>query len=380
MFAETEDQELFERAAARFLEAHYPVARVRALAAEESTFEPARWREAAQLGWTTLLVPEDAGGGSISGNGLADLLIVTFLFGRHAAPGPLFGTNAVAAALGRWGSADQHAGPLAELVAGDAAGAWSHASAGGPLANPSRSVTADLSRDRVVLSGSAGAVESAADATYLLVTAAEPAGRTQYLVPFAAPGVELVPLRSIDLTRRFHDVTLRDVELSVDARVGRAGAAAEQDAHLLDVAAVMALGEIVGAVDRAFGMTLEWTTNRYSFGRPLASYQEIKHRMADMRTHLEAGAAVASRAAFAVGTGAPDARSWASAGMAYLGQHAPEDIQDCIQLHGGIGVTTDHDLHLFLRRAVLDAYLFGSATAFAQRLGMLVATTEGVMA
>src|SRR5438128_1014525 len=82
----------------------------------------------------------------------------------------------------------------------------------------------------------------AADATYLLVTAAEPAGRTQYLVPFAAPGVELVPLRSIDLTRRFHDVTLRDVELPVDARVGRAGGADDQDAHLLDVAAVMALG------------------------------------------------------------------------------------------------------------------------------------------
>jgi alkylation response protein AidB-like acyl-CoA dehydrogenase len=71
MFAETEDQELFERATARFLETHYPMTRVRALAAERSTFEPARWREAAQLGWTTLLVPEAAGGGSISGNGLA---------------------------------------------------------------------------------------------------------------------------------------------------------------------------------------------------------------------------------------------------------------------------------------------------------------------
>src|SRR5687767_11639226 len=104
MFVETPDQEVFESSTRRFLETHYPIERVRELANAPTTFDPARWREAAELGWTTLLVPEDAGGGSISGNGLADLLIVASLFGQHAAPGPLFGTNLVAAALGWWGS------------------------------------------------------------------------------------------------------------------------------------------------------------------------------------------------------------------------------------------------------------------------------------
>src|SRR5215813_869300 len=92
MFAETEDQQLFEAATRRFLETHCPIERGRELAPAASTFDAARWREGAQLGWTTLLVPEDAGGGSISGNGLADLLIVACEFGRHAAPGPLIGT------------------------------------------------------------------------------------------------------------------------------------------------------------------------------------------------------------------------------------------------------------------------------------------------
>ena len=380
MFAETEDQQLFESATRRFLEAHFPIDSVRALAAETTTFDPSLWREAARLGWTTLLVPEEAGGGSISGNGLADLIIVAFQFGWHAAPGPLLGTNVVAAALGHWGSADQVAGPLKDLVAGEAVAAWAHASTMRPVGMSSVGVAAASSGATVVLNGHAGNVESAADARYLLVTADGPAGRTQYLVPLDAPGVELAPLRALDLTRRFSAVTLHDVSLPGDAQVGEPGTADEHDARLLDLIAVMALGEIVGAVDRAFAMVVEWTTNRYSFGRPLNSYQEIKHRMADMRTHLEAGEAITARAASAVGTGMREGCEFASAGMAYVGRHGPEDIQDCIQLHGGIGVTYDHDLHIFLRRATLDANLFGSPGDFARRLGALVATTEGALA
>jgi alkylation response protein AidB-like acyl-CoA dehydrogenase len=102
--------------------------------------------------------------------------------------------------------------------------------------------------------------------------------------------------------------------------------------------------------------------------------------MADMRTHLEASEAVTARAASVVGTGTRDGGEWASAGMAYVGRYGPEVIQDCIQLHGGIGVTYDHDLHIFLRRATLDANLFGSPGDFARRLGALVATTEEVLA
>jgi alkylation response protein AidB-like acyl-CoA dehydrogenase len=359
VFATNEEQELFEETSRRFLEANFPVARVRALASADSTFDPALWRRAAELGWTTLLVPDDAGGGSISGNGLADLLIVAGLFGEHAAPGPLLGTNVVAAALGRWGTAEQHAGPLAELVSGAAVASWGH--------------LAEVSLTGSVLRGRVRSVEGAADATYLLVAA----DGDHHLVPLDAPGVERSPLRTVDLTRRFADVSLHDVPVSAATRVGEAGSAAEHHEHLLDLVAVLASAEIVGAMARAFALTMDWVTNRYSFGRPLGSYQEIKHRIADLRTDLEAGEAVAARAAAAVGTGAPDARAWASAAMTFVARQGPEAIQDCVQLHGGIGVTYDHDLHLFLRRATLDANLFGTPADFALRLGRLVATTEG---
>jgi alkylation response protein AidB-like acyl-CoA dehydrogenase len=156
------------------------------------------------------------------------------------------------------------------------------------------------------------------------------------------------------------------------SRVGEPGAADAHDELLLDLTAVLQAGEIVGAMERAFDLTLRWTGDRYSFGRPLGSYQEIKHRMADLRTQLEASAAVAEKAARRVGEDSPDAPTWASAAKAYVGRVGPEAIQDCVQLHGGIGVTFEHDLHLYLRRATVDAQLFGTPAYFTERLVRLV--------
>ena len=146
---------------------------------------------------------------------------------------------------------------------------------------------------------------------------------------------------------------------------------------MLDLMAVLQSAEIVGAMERAFEMTLSWTFDRYSFGRPLASYQEIKHRVADLRTQLEASAAVGARAARAVGLQAADASPWACAAKAYTGKYGPELIQDCIQLHGGIGVTFEHDLHLYLRRAAVNAQLFGTPEQFNRRMALLTDVETG---
>lgn len=370
MFARSDDQRMLEDTAARFLGTHYPVERIRELARAEQVFEPERWQEAATLGWTTLLVPESAGGGAISGNGLVDLTIVAAQFGWHAAPGPLLPTNAVAAALGRWGSPAQQSGPLAEIVAGDAVATWGHRGA----------CTAVAEDDGIELRGTIASVESAADARYLLVPADDATGGSHYLVPLASKGVARSPRRGIDLTRRFWDVTLDGVRLGPDARVGEPGAAHAQQEALRDVVAALALGEMAGSFHRAFALTLDWVGDRYSFGRPLSSYQAIKHRVADLRTQLEAAEAVAARAAWLVGSDEPAGREWVSAGMAHVGRHVPEAIQDCVQLHGGIGVTYEHDLHLFLRRAALDANLYGSPREFAERLGRIVVDRERLVA
>jgi alkylation response protein AidB-like acyl-CoA dehydrogenase len=107
-------------------------------------------------------------------------------------------------------------------------------------------------------------------------------------------------------------------------------------------------------------MTIDWTRDRYSFGRPLGSYQAIKHRLADMTMWLHACRGVTAAAVGRVAARDTDATLWVSAVKSYLGEHAGPLVQDCVQLHGGIGVTWEHDLHLFLRRITLYRNLFGT--------------------
>ena len=129
MFPRNSDQQLFEETTRKFLESECPLTKVRELAGTDAGYEQDFWRKGVELGWTSLAVSADFGGGSVSADGVRDLALVAYQFGMHAAPGPLMGTNVVAAALSRWGTAEQQAGPLAELLSGDAVGAWALAEA-----------------------------------------------------------------------------------------------------------------------------------------------------------------------------------------------------------------------------------------------------------
>ncbi|HXY92258.1 MAG TPA: acyl-CoA dehydrogenase family protein [Acidimicrobiia bacterium] len=359
MFPRSPDQELFEDTTRKFLEDACPPAKLRALAPSPVGYEPGFWRQGAELGWTSLLVPEDAGGGSVSGHGVVDLALVAYQFGAHAAAGPLLGCNLVAAALGRWGTDEQRAGPLAQLVSGEATGAWVRGDG-----EPHATSTATGVR----LDGATSPVEATSCTAHLLVVARHGDGRSQFLVPADAPGVTVVPLHGVDATRRFARVELAGVDVPQDASVGEPTSADAAVDWLSDLAVTVQLAEMCGAMQWAFDTTLEWARNRYSFGRPLASYQEIKHRFADMKMWLEASLAISARAADAVDRDTPDRSELVSAGKFYVGTYGVELMHDCVQIHGGIGVTTDHDLHLFLRRVVSDAAIFGSAREHAARL------------
>jgi len=118
-------------------------------------------------------------------------------------------------------------------------------------------------------------------------------------------------------------------------------------------------------------MTLEYLGDRYSFGRPLSSYQALKHRLADDKLWLEACHATATGAARAVATGAPNAGELVSVAKRWIGPHATELVQDAIQLHGGIGVTWEHDLHLYLRRATVNRVSHGTPEWHAERIAAL---------
>ena len=372
----TDDQEFFRDTTRRFLEAETPVSSLRALEGDSAGFDRGWWQKGAELGWTSMLVPEDLGGGSLAGEGMLDLVLVAEEMGRVVAPGALVPVNVVADALARSGSAEQQA-LLPSLVAGETLAAWAFWEPGGTWAPDGLRLMARGAGDDFVLDGDKALVEAGNLADQFLVVVRTDDGLTQVLVPADASGLTVTNEVSLDLGRRYATLHFEDVRVPATAVVGQPGAAENDVEHQLRVATVLQVAETCGVAARVFDLTLEYMNDRYSFGRQLASYQALKHRVADMKMWLEASLGVATAAAQAVQHDAPNAASIVSAAKAYVGEKATDLIQDCVQLHGGIGVTWEHDLHLYLRRATVNRFMYGTPEEHRERLAASAVMSGG---
>ena len=366
------DQELFVETTRRFLEIECPIVEVRRLHDAEISFERDYWRQGAELGWTATLVPEDEGGGSVSGDGLLDLALVAEEMGRLVSPGPLVPVNVVADTIARVGSTEQRSEVLPGLVSGERVAAWAFAEASNTWDAAGVSLAATERDGAWVLDGTKTFVQDAAASDWFLVTARTGSGLTQFLVPSATTGVTVSPLGSLDFTRQFGRVDFDSVTMPVTAVVGQVGGAGDDVERQLQVALVLQNAETVGATTTVLDFTLEYAKDRIAFGRPIGSYQALKHRFADMRTWLEACHATSAASARAVQAGARDASELVSVATAYIADRSPAIIQDCVQLHGGIGVTWEHDLHLYLRRVAQNAVLYGSVSQHRERIAALI--------
>ena len=376
LLAPSSDQELFSETTAKLLDELVPVGELRRLRDDPIGFDQAYWRRGAELGWTSLLVGEEHGGGSIGESGLVDLAMVAYEFGRHAAPGPLAVTNVVAATLSETGQVGDET--IAALVSGASTATWCLGEPPPKDRFGSVALEVRVEDGGVVLNGIKRPVESATGADLLLVTGRTGSGLTQVLVPAGTTGVSVAPMHSVDMTRRFSVVTFDEARLPAAAVIGGVGSADEQVDRQLERAVAIACAESVGAMQAAFDITVEWAFDRYSFGRPLASYQELKHRFADLKTWLEASHAVSDAATGAVATGSPDAWELLSTAKSFIGVYGSELVQDCVQIHGGIGVTFEHDLHLYLRRHTVNRALFGTPADHRQRLADIAERQEHV--
>ncbi len=364
----TSDQQFFAETTRRFLDDKVDVTTLRNLRDDERGYDPTYWRQGCELGWTSLLVAEDDGGGSISGAGVEDMTLVAYEFGRHASPGPLVATNLVAAALSRSGSVEQKSTVLPGLLSGDLVASWAHAEARPHDSLGTVVLEATRSGDGWRLDGRKVAVEAGGTSQQFLVSARTDLELSQFLVPADAPGLTVTPMTGLDLTRRYSSVEFAGVTVPAAALVGEAGMAAAEIEHLQHLANVIQCAEMVGAMDKVMDITVEWAFDRYSFGRPLASYQALKHRFADMKAWLESSHAIADAAARAVQGGADDIVELVSGAKAFIGRYGPELCHECVQMHGGIGVTFEHDLHLYLRRVVINSALHGTVREHRLRL------------
>jgi alkylation response protein AidB-like acyl-CoA dehydrogenase len=351
---------LFASTAQAFLEKEAALSRVRELHASGKPFEQDWWRRAAELGWASMLVPEELGGGSVSGDGVGDLALIAELIGRTVAPGPLHPVNTVLAGLVDADNAKAHSDTIEALVGGELIASWAVYEPKRGWSPLETTVTATPADGGFRIDGVKDRVEAGPECDVFLVVTRCGDELRQFLVPADAPGVAVEAQQSVDLVKGYARVTFDGVEVGDGAAVGSADQTAALIARQAQVAQVLQCAEVVGVLDTVMNFTIQWALDRYSFGRPLASYQALKHRFADMKIWLEACRATSRAAVAAVGARASDADLLASIAKSYIGEHAAPMLQQCVQLHGGIGVTWEHDLHLFLRRVTLYRAMFGT--------------------
>ncbi|VEG54399.1 acyl-CoA dehydrogenase domain-containing protein [Mycolicibacterium aurum] len=355
------EQLLFATTTQTFLDKQASLTHVRGLHASGVSFQHEWWLRAAELGWTSLLVPEELGGGSVSGNGVADLALVAEQIGHTVAPGPLHPVSVVLAGLVE--APGGHEETIDALVSGAIVASWAvyePTRPFAPLAAGATATTATRTDSGFRIDGAKDRVEAGAECDVVLVTAACDGAVRQFLVPTDAPGVTISPQKSVDMVKRYARVQFDGVQVGESAAVGGAAQTPELVGRQHQIALMLQCAELVGILESVLTMTSQWLADRHSFGRPLSSYQALKHRAADMKLWFEAARATTAGAVRAVAERSPAANLLASVAKAYVAERAPVILQDCVQLHGGIGVTWEHDLHLYLRRVALYRAMFGS--------------------
>jgi alkylation response protein AidB-like acyl-CoA dehydrogenase len=271
----------------------------------------------------------------------------------------------VAYALAEGGSADHKAKVLPGLISGDTSAAWL------PLPTaPGQGFNATRTSSGYVFSGRSPHVQDADSAVWLLVTAETDSGVIQALIDPTAAGLTVTPLDSLDVTRGFAEVALDDVEVPDTDLVG-----GERTRELVErqlaLACVLTTAESVGSMDRDFEMALQYAKDRIAFGRPIGSFQAIKHLLADTSLMLEMSKAVALAAANSLGTDDGYGLEAASMAKAFVGDCGIDLAQNCFQIFGGIGFTWEHDQHLYLRRITTDSALFGAPAWHRERVCQL---------
>jgi alkylation response protein AidB-like acyl-CoA dehydrogenase len=356
----SDDQQLFRETTRQALEKHSPITRVRDLIGDPGGFDREMWRRGAELGWYAMLIPEQYGGGSVSGAGLVDLTIVAEELGRMVHPGPFHAANVVAFALAESGSPAQREEFLPKIAAGELIASWAFAELDKDWSASGVALTAAPSGKGFVLDGVKSFVQDPLSADLFLVTALAPEGLTQFLVPRSSSGVNIEPLEVLDVARRIGNVRFAGVQVEKEALVGELGRASAAIERQLQVALVLQCADSNGATDQGFAMTVQYSKDRVAFGRPIGSYQALKHRMADHRMRLEGSFATTAYAAIAVHGDNHDAAVAAHVAKAHVGKWSSTILHDCIQLHGGIGMTWDYDLHLYFRRAISNEALYGT--------------------
>jgi acyl-CoA dehydrogenase len=354
----TDDQKMLKDIAAGFLKENAPLALVRGILESDASYSVELWKKCAAMGWQGTAIPEQYGG---AGFGHLELAVIAEELGYSLAPIPF--SSSVYLATEALLMSDAEATKqelLPKLASGDAIGAFALAERSGQNGLDYIAVEFDGS----TVSGTKTAVVDGDIADFAVVVVTAAAGNALVLVDLTGPGVERKALTSIDPSRSVAQIVFK----SAPAVVLMAGDATSKIERLLDRAAVLFAFEQIGAATRALEVTKQYTLERFAFGRPIGSFQAIKHTMADRWCDIELARSNGYYAAWALehdnqqlGVAACLARIAASTAFDQMGI-------DMIQLHGGVGFTWEFDCHLFYRRSKLLSAALGTTSSWKHKL------------
>ena len=372
----TEEQELLRETARRFLERECDTRFVRERMAEPAAVTGEFWRKLADQGWLGIVYPEEEGG---SGLGLVDLVVLMEEMGRAVMPGPFLSTALLGgSAIAEAGTPAQRRQWLPQIAAGGAkaALAWTE-----PNLRWDAAGIALLAREAgggFTLSGTKLFVGDAHLADILVVAArTRDASRMEdgislFLVPKNAPGLEITTLPTIDETRKQCEVRLDNVPLPGSALLGEIHRGWAPLSRVIGRAIVALAAEMCGGAQQVLDMTVAYAKIRIAFGKPIGSYQGVKHQAADMLVAVENAKSLTYYAAWAVDQNLNEAPLAVSMAKAAASDMARQVAGTGIQLHGGIGMTWEHDLQLYFKRAKASEVAFGDATWHRERVAQLM--------
>jgi len=374
-FGFNDEQELLRSTARKFFDNECPSTTVRTLMEAPEGMTPELWKKLAEQGWLGLIAPEEHGGMAL---GIVDLVVLLEEMGRAVVPGPFFSTVLLGGlAILEAGSDAQKKAWLPKICSGEARAtlAWMEPSA--ELGAAGVTLQAAAKGSGFTLNGTKLFVHDAHTADVIVVAARTSSGQNPedgislFLVPKGTPGLAVTLLPTMDQTRKLCEVTLTNVSVGSEA-MGAPLAGWKPLARVIDRATVGLCAEMCGGAQKVLDMTVEYAKIRQAFGRPIGSYQGVKHKAADMLVDVENSKSITYYAAWAMDEDVPEGPLAVSMAKAYVSDAYRRVSGAGIQLHGGIGFTWEHDLHLYFKRAKGSEFTFGDATWHRERVAQLV--------
>jgi alkylation response protein AidB-like acyl-CoA dehydrogenase len=362
-FAFSEEQEMLRRSSREFLAKECSSKVVRKLMESPDAFDERLWKKLADLGWTALGIPEQYGGVGT----FLDLVVVLEEAGRALLPGPFFATMGLAVpVLIEMGSEAQKKEALGAIAQGSARATVAFTERSGRWDAESVTLTAKPTGNGWQLDGVKHFVPDAEVADYIAVVARTRGegedGITVFLIKGKPDGMTVTPLKAMDMTRRWTEVRFDKVQLDASTVMGSPHNAWPNLKRALEWATAALCAEMIGGGQKVLETSTEYAKTRQQFGKPIGIYQAVSHKLADMLVQSESARSATYYAAWTVDADAPDRSLASSMAKAYVSDAYRKIAGDGIQVHGGIGFTWEHDMHLYLKRAKASEVTLGDAT------------------